>query len=245
MWVLLSSSSAIGSFNKFTLNSDIQNHSDKNGPEINAFLNDKSYVDGDIIQQNPVLNIQLYDSLGINSTDVGIGKYISLRIDSGAPINLNEYYQPETNSYQAGNITYSLLNIASGLHRIHIKAYDIADNKTEISLEFEISDDIKPKIERLYNYPNPFTENTNFYFTQNMTNVNYEVHIKIFTVSGKLVKTITTETTCTSKLSNPISWDGLDDFGNSLGRGVYVYQLTIKSTSGKKSNATEKLVLLQ
>ena len=42
-----------------------------------------------------------------------------------------------------------------------------------------------------------------------------------------------------------ITWDGKDDFGDRIGKGVYVYKLTVKSTlSNKKAEKIEKLVIL-
>jgi hypothetical protein len=44
---------------------------------------------------------------------------------------------------------------------------------------------------------------------------------------------------------NDIFWDGKDDFGEKIGRGVYVYELKVRSfLSGKSIQKIEKLVLL-
>ena len=45
--------------------------------------------------------------------------------------------------------------------------------------------------------------------------------------------------------SLPIKWDGLDDFGEKIGRGVYVYQLEVRSPDGDSDRKTEKLVVLR
>jgi flagellar hook assembly protein FlgD len=46
-------------------------------------------------------------------------------------------------------------------------------------------------------------------------------------------------------LSRDVTWDGRDDFGDKIGKGVYVYRLTVRSTvSNKKSEKIEKLVIL-
>jgi flagellar hook assembly protein FlgD len=63
-----------------------------------------------------------------------------------------------------------------------------------------------------------------------------------------LIKTINGQTNAdgiTSSLSRDITWDGTDDFGNKIGKGVYVYKLNVKSTlTGMKSEKIEKLVIL-
>jgi flagellar hook assembly protein FlgD len=46
-------------------------------------------------------------------------------------------------------------------------------------------------------------------------------------------------------LSKEITWDGKDDFGNRIGKGVYIYKLTVKSTlTNQKLKSLKKLVIL-
>ena len=46
-------------------------------------------------------------------------------------------------------------------------------------------------------------------------------------------------------LCRDITWDGRDDFGDRIGKGVYIYKLTVRSTAtGKQSEKYEKLVIL-
>jgi flagellar hook assembly protein FlgD len=72
-----------------------------------------------------------------------------------------------------------------------------------------------------------------------------DVVVQVFSVSGKLVwnhhQTIMTE----GYLSRDIIWDGRDDFGDKIGKGVYVYKITVRSSlSGKTAEKYEKLVIL-
>jgi flagellar hook assembly protein FlgD len=71
------------------------------------------------------------------------------------------------------------------------------------------------------------------------------VRIQIFTVSGKLVKSIVQQTAPSGFRSEPIEWDGLDDYGDKIGRGVYVYKVEIKNPDGQKAEQFEKLVVLR
>jgi flagellar hook assembly protein FlgD len=76
-----------------------------------------------------------------------------------------------------------------------------------------------------------------------------DVSIQIFTVSGKLVRTLNGQTEAgvktTSSLSKDIIWDGRDDFGDKIGKGVYVYKLKVRSNQlNKQVEKIQKLVIL-
>ena len=99
-------------------------------------------------------------------------------------------------------------------------------------------------LEHVLNYPNPFTTHTQFYFEHNQINTTLEVRIQVFTVSGKLVKTILHTEFAESFRCGPLDWDGRDDFGGRLAKGTYLYKLSVRTADGQKAEKIEKLVLL-
>ena len=85
-----------------------------------------------------------------------------------------------------------------------------------------------------------------------MEGQNLDIQVQIFSISGKLVKTIETQIISTGSrlgLGDCIQWDGKDDFGSDLAKGVYVYKIKAQaqSASGLISgeSAFEKLVILK
>ena len=71
------------------------------------------------------------------------------------------------------------------------------------------------------------------------------IRVQIFTVSGKLIKTISDKITTAGYRSDAMQWDGLDDYGDKIGRGVYVYRLRVKTIDGQYADKFEKLVILR
>ena len=69
--------------------------------------------------------------------------------------------------------------------------------------------------------------------------------MQVFTVAGRLVKTINRQLACEGFRSEPLAWDGRDDYGDKLGRGVYVYRLNVLTPEGDKAEKLEKLVILR
>jgi flagellar hook assembly protein FlgD len=72
-----------------------------------------------------------------------------------------------------------------------------------------------------------------------------EVQIQIFTVSGRLVKTINQYVNTEGFRSEGIHWNGMDDFGDKLAKGVYIYRLKAETPEGEKDEKLEKLVILK
>jgi hypothetical protein len=138
-----------------------------------------------------------------------------------------------------------------GDHTIKVKVWDIVNNSSEAELSFSVVSSAEVVIEHVLNYPNPFTTHTDFYFEHNQGHQDMEVLLQVYTISGKLVKSFEyiqanqTQVGAGSYRVGPISWDGLDDFGDPIGRGTYFYRVRIRTADGKSKEAFQKLVILK
>lgn len=221
---------------------------DNVGPVIELFMNDESFISGGITNENPTLLAKLYDENGINTAS-GIGHDIIAILDGDEtnPFVLNDYYVADVDSYQSGSLSYPFRNLSPGLHTLSLKAWDVYNNASTKDIQFVVFNQSQSlELTNVLNYPNPFVNYTEFWFNHNSSGL-LNVSIQIFTISGKLVKTIYTQTNTgngLSSLSRDISWDGTDDYGNKIGKGVYLYKLRVKSPStGLENVKTEKLVI--
>jgi hypothetical protein len=221
--------------------------SDTVGPELSVFMNDESFIEGGNTNTSPNLIISLSDLSGINTSITSIDHDIVAIIDGDQanPIILNDYYETELNDFTKGKVVYQLRDLSVGLHTVQIKAWDTYNNSSEATLNFMVVSDSGLLLDNVLNYPNPFVNHTEFWFNHNKPNEPLEVQVQIFTVSGKIIKTINQTVQTTGNLSRNVNWNGLDDFGNKLGKGVYIYKLKVKSTiSNQYSEKYEKLVIL-
>ncbi|HXH19785.1 MAG TPA: T9SS type A sorting domain-containing protein, partial [Chitinophagales bacterium] len=100
-------------------------------------------------------------------------------------------------------------------------------------------------LSHVLNYPNPFTTHTRFSFEHNHPGETMFVTIKIMTVSGKVIKTLQQEVVSDGFRVDDITWDGLDEYGEIIGRGVYVYKLNVRTPEGASAHEFEKLVILR
>ncbi len=218
---------------------------DNTPPIIKAYLNDRNFVSGGVTDANPYLLLDLSDENGINTIG-GIGHDITAYLDDNQTdmFILNDFYETEANTYKRGHVKYRLFNLKPGWHTLHIKAWDVYNNSGTAEISFQVVENTELKLDRVLNYPNPFTDYTEFWFNHNHPFENLDVMVQVYTISGKLVwqhrQTVMSE----GYLSRDITWDGRDNFGNKLAKGVYIYKLTVRTMNGKNAQKIEKLVIL-
>jgi len=220
-----------------------------------VYMNDESFVFGGITSDSPTLLVKLADDLGLNVVGNSIGHDLLGTLDDNtqSTILLNDFYESELNDYTKGTVRFPMKDLADGLHTIRVKAWDVANNPGEGFTEFVVANNAAVALERVLNYPNPFTTNTCFQFETNQDNREVDVMVQIFTVSGRLVKTLNERIFLEgSRLGNDncIAWNGTDDFGDPLAKGVYLYKIKINSplapeAQGQVESDFEKLVILR
>jgi len=220
---------------------------DSEGPEISLYMNDESFVFGGITNENPVILAFVNDENGINTVGSGIGHDIVAILDenSDKPIVLNDYYESDLDSYKSGSIRYPISELKDGRHSLSLKVWDVHNNSSQEYTEFVVAREAELALDHVLNYPNPFTTHTDFFFEHNQPGSPLEVQVQIFTVSGKLIKTIDALVLSNGFRSDPISWNGTDDFGDRIGRGVYLYKVRVRNSNGEYAEKLEKLVILR
>ncbi len=219
---------------------------DDNGPDISLYFNDMKFVSGGLTSPTPTLYAKISDASGLNTTGAGVGHDIVAIIDGdmSKSIVLNDFFEYDTNSYVSGSLSYVLSTLGEGSHKLTLRAWDIINNMGEETIDFEVVKDEDLKLSHVLNYPNPFTTSTQFFFEHNRPNTLLQIRIQIFTISGKVVKTIIQSQQNTGFRSDPIHWNGLDDFGDKLARGIYIYKLQVLTPDGKSVEKIEKIAIL-
>lgn len=237
--------------------------SDNLGPDVKVFMNNEDFASGGITDEKPLLLVKLKDESGINTVGNGIGHDLTgmltfIQDENENIYNLNDYYEADLDDFTSGTVNYPLSKLPVGKHILKVKAWDVFNNMGEGSTEFIVASNANMALEKVLNYPNPFTTKTEFMFEHNLPGQELEVLVQIYTVSGKIVKSIRKELT---PIENDgyrvrgIEWDGLDEYGDRLGRGVYIYKVTLRATgpapSGseqpriQKNSDYQKLVILK
>ncbi len=220
---------------------------DNEGPTIDLYINNENFVSGGITDETPILIADVFDENGINTVGNGVGHDVVAILDgeTGDPIVLNDFYTADLDSYQSGQIRYNFSTLDPGPHTLSLKVWDVNNNSSERSIEFVVQEQENIVLDHVLNYPNPFTTNTEFFFEHNQVCSQLDVQIQVLTVAGNLVKTINETVQTQGFRSEGIAWNGLDDFGDQLAKGVYVYRLKVRTPDGEIAEKLEKLVILR
>ena len=230
-----------------TADNPIEN--DQKGPEIAIYLGDKNFMNGDEVDPNSLLLLDIEDASGINVSGNGIGHdlifYLDGQVASGTV--LNNYFKYELNSYVKGSVEYPLDDLEPGKHTLTIKVWDSYNNLSEKTVEFYVNKK-ELAVKHVLNYPNPFFDRTEFQFENPLIGDDLTIVIDIFAPSGRMVHRILENRNSSGQMIRGIYWDGRDQWQQRLANGVYIYKVKIVEQSGNKTtqlnSGFQKLLLL-
>ena len=218
--------------------------SDNTGPVIKPYLNDDKFQNGGLTNENPLLLVKLYDSSGISTSGNGIGHDITAIIDGNERnvLVLNDFYTALQDSYQEGQVLFQLPTLSEGKHSIKIKAWDVANNSGEATLDCIVVKQEKLQISNVRNYPNPFSVTTTFAFEHNQPNTDLDITINIYSASGAFVKQIKRILNTGGTRNCEVNWNGDNQTGAKLTKGIYIYHVIVVA-GGSKTDNTQQLIL--
>jgi hypothetical protein len=92
----------------------------------------------------------------------------------------------------------------------------------------------------LYNFPNPFAEETAFCYRLNRAGLS--ARVSIFTLSGR--KIWSREGSARAD-DNAITWDGRDAHRDAVANGVYLYKIEVRTKEGRTLSRVERVVRMR
>ncbi|TAL81617.1 MAG: type IX secretion system sortase PorU [Bacteroidetes bacterium] len=219
---------------------------DTSGPDIKLFMNDTLFRNGGITDNNPRLLAIIQDKAGINTTGSGIGHDLTAFLDNDANNSfvLNNYFENDFDNYMKGRLLYDLTGLKAGNHTLTLKAWDNYNNSSAKSILFLVDTGEKFVLKNLLNYPNPFLNETSITAEHNRPESELDITINIFNLDGRTVKILKTKVTSTGYSLPPIIWDGNDDGGKRVGRGIYPYTVIVVASGGETTRTSGRMIIL-
>lgn len=210
------------------------------GPAVSMYLNSLNFTPGGKVNETPMFYAHVSDVNGINTVGSGIGHDLRLTIDEdpNTSFTLNDYFEAETDSYQAGTIKMKLPQLSAGKHTLTFHCWDLLNNSTTAVLKFEVVPGLTPEIFRVFNYPNPVLSGTTFVIEHDRPQIILETKVNIYDISGRLVYSINQ-----SNAEN-LTWDLKDSTGKRVQPGVYLYRISIKTSNSEETSKANKIIVL-
>jgi len=200
---------------------------DNSTQTLSVLLDGIDIMDGDYVSTRPEIAIDLSNNskLGINDTSaikVFLNNKLVSYSSSQFTINYNNANPKMSIKYCPilGDGEYSLKVVAKNIYNLEVP-------ETVVNKKFIIKSNLQ--VDDVYNYPNPFSNET--YFTFKLSQVPEKMKIKIYTLSGRLIKQIELINTELKNDFNRIYWDGLDEDGDLIANGVYLYKLILEKNT--------------
>lgn len=217
------------------------------GPAISLYMDNTNFVSGGQTSRNPSMLAFLRDPAGINAFGLGIGHDIEAVLDNdySHSLNMNDYYQPDTNSYSSGSVSYPFSNLSSGFHSLLLKAWNVNDVSAEKEIFFWVNDPLVPSVQQVKNFPNPVRTSTTFMFSPMNVTGDVDAQILIYTFTGQLIRTIEKRINESGGNVQFIAWDGSGDNGQPLSSGIYPYRLILRGSNGGFAQASQKLLIVR
>lgn len=214
---------------------------DSQGPEIQAWINSRSFRNGDVVNPDPFLIINLSDKSGINLSQVAIGHEITAIVDGDTQntIILNELF--DRNSANGGTATIQLNDLEPGLHTVEIRAFDIANNFSTIEISFIVDEGRSQDILSFDISPNITNGPTSFSLVHDIDNIS-AIRFEIYSTNGQLMQHINTEGPFASNFITFPRGSSLDLSGFSA--GSYICRAVIEQADGQILRSEFKKLLL-
>lgn len=220
-------------------------------PSIDVNVQDQEFTVGGYIAGNGIISLLLSDANGIDVIDNSIQLFLN-----GIPIPAEDYVV-SINMENINRIPIKYqLSLSKGIHELKVHCRDLNGKPANRDIQFTVND--KFDVINLANYPNPVLgsggegaavdpkNEGRTRFTYVLTDGADEVTIKVYTISGRLVKTFKNLPVGVGYHEYPrtvYGWDCKDDGGYTLANGVYFYRIIAKKGS-KTIEKTQKMAIL-
>ena len=231
---------ALGSAAQFVIggNSDVT-LTDTIGPQIQLYLNNAAFADGDQTHPTPRFYADLNDEHGINTVGNGIGHDLLLVVDNDLKQTyiLNGYFKAQSGSYKEGRVSYLLSELSEGEHQLHFTAWDLMNNSSTATLRFVVKKNTDAKLYSVSAYPNPAREGENFNIRieHDRPDAALTVELSIYDLAGKLMyrkeQMGTNDITVSSTEAH-------------LHAGVYMYRVRIKTDDTDYTSKAGRIMIM-
>jgi hypothetical protein len=210
---------------------------DKINPILDVTFDGIHILQGDIVSTDPYVMITVDDEneyfiMDEEADTSSVKVFVTTPSNVQIPVYFEQLelsWTPAPASNNKFKVEYTPHFTEDGVYELIVQASDKSGNSSG-NIDYRISFEVisKPSITEVLNYPNPFSTRTQFVFTLTGSEVPDDVVIQIITISGNVVREITSQELGPLHIGRNFTdywWDGRDQFGDLLANGVYLYRV--------------------
>lgn len=208
---------------------------DANPPEMTAWLESSSFENGQEVSRQPLLYVRLSDDSGLNLTGRGVGHDLIAVIDQQEEHTypLNSYFKLDTSSYKSGELYFSIPEqLEVGQHHITVAASDSYNNRTSLTLNFVVRQQIQ--LTQIVAYPNPFTDQLSISFIQDRVGDDFDIKVGLYKMDGQLISELNKAINRADR-QIVVEWGGIMENGAKLRPGMYIVRLELTSKTDSET----------
>lgn len=228
----------------FLLGGTAPNLTDTIGPKVRAYLNDESFINGNVVGCSPYFIAFLEDESGISTSGNGLGHDLELVIDNDASqtYNLNDYYVNEFGNYSRGSLAFSIPSMTEGVHTLTFRAWDMMNNCTITTLSCIVDPQKRVNFFALTASQSPATTSTTFLLSYDRPGSTCTFTIEVFDFMGRQLWEHT-ESGASAFGMYAIPWNLTTGGGFPLGSGVYLYRARISCDASDEVTKAQKIII--
>ena len=214
-------------------------------PEIDLYINDTSFEDGDYVDEDAWLIADVEDELGINMTGAGVGHDITgiLKYSNEEDMYiLNNYYQTELDDHRKGQVRYQMSSLEEGRHDLELKVWNVANKSATARTHFIVGSSEEVLLREVFNYPNPFADFTRFSIQHNRHGDDLKVSVRLYDMQGTNVRNFTADVSNAPNTIEDVKWEAKNENGADIAPGVYIYRVTLEDENGRKAEETGRAI---
>jgi hypothetical protein len=127
----------------------------------------------------------------------------------------------------------------NGKHTLTFRVWDLLNNSTTNSTNFEVVTGLAPEIFSVYNYPNPVKTETTIIVKDDRPETVLGTTVEIFDIAGRKIWSFSQSN------ADNISWNLISNSGQKVKTGIYFYRVSIKTSNSDFTSKTNKMLVVE
>ena len=219
---------------------------DDQGPSIQLFAEDMM---GSPLTVSPSSTIRLTalleDPNGINISTYSDDQNITLTINQGLKLILNDHYASADGTFTKGHLSLAVSDLNEGTNLLVLEAYDNLGNPSSESIEVQVKGSKGIQITSNLTYPNPASSESHFLLSHNRAGENLLLQIRIFSLTGKEIFHMSERFPKANPLLGDITWIFMHSKTKIPAKGTYLYVLELQSEEDGSTDRKSGKIIIQ